>query len=218
MKKVTPSVEEYLEAIYKLQERTVTARTKELAERMGVSLGTVTGTVEMLERQGLVTHMPYRGVKLTGEGRKTALGVIRRHRLAECLLTDILHVDWTEAHEPACRLEHGLSEEVMRPIRAILGNPRTCPHGNPIPTKGGNIAEEELQPLADLKPREFGTIVRIVEEDRDLLRHLRSLGLVPGAAIRIERKIPFDGSLTVRLRDGERSLSSDIASVIWVRR
>jgi len=216
--KVSPSVEEYLENIYRLQERTHTARTKELAERMYVSLGTVTSTVEMLEKQGLVMHKPYKGVKLTEEGKKTALDVLRRHRLAERLLTDILHVDWTEAHEPACKLEHSLDDEVIKPLGKILGYPKTCPHGNPIPREYGSITREKLRPLTELKPNESGTLIKIVEEDRDLLRHLKSIDLVPGTSVKVQKKIPFDGSIIVRLRDRERSLSSNIASVIWVRK
>jgi len=216
--KVSPSVEEYLENIYRLQERTRIARTKELAERMYVSLGTVTSTVGMLEKQGLVTHEPYKGVRLTEEGEKTALDVLRRHRLAERLLTDILHVDWSEAHEPACRLEHSLDEEVIKPLGKILGHPKTCPHGNPIPREYGAVTREKLQPLTELKLNESGTLIKIVEEDRGLLRHLKSIDLLPGAFVKVEKKIPFDGSIVVRLKDREHTLSSNIASVVWVRK
>jgi len=216
--KISPSIEDYLENIYKLEEKESLARTKELAEKMHVSLGTITNTVEMLERQGLVVHRPYKGIKLTGEGRRLALDVVRRHRLAERLLTDILEMDWSRAHEPACRLEHGLTEEVIKPLGRILGHPKTCPHGNPIPTRRGGIIEEKSESLIDLKPKEHGTIVKITEEDRDLLQHLRSLGLVVGTSVKVEEKIPFDGSVVVKLNDVEHSLSSKAASAIWVKK
>ncbi|MEM2922573.1 MAG: metal-dependent transcriptional regulator, partial [Candidatus Bathyarchaeia archaeon] len=106
--KISPSIEDYLENIYKLEEKEGVARTKDLADKMHVGLGTITNTVEMFERQGLVAHRPYKGIKLTRGGRKIALDVIRRHRLAERLLTDILKVDWSKAHELACKLEHSL--------------------------------------------------------------------------------------------------------------
>ena len=216
--KISPSMEDYLENIYKLEEKETLARTKELAEKMHVGLGTITNTVEMFEKQGLVVHRPYKGIKLTGEGRRIALDVIRRHRLAERLLTDILEMDWSRAHEPACRLEHGLTEEVTKSLGRILGHPKTCPHGNPIPTRYGGIIEGKSESLIDLKPKERGTIVKITEEDRDLLQHLRSLGLVVGTSVRLEEKIPFDGSVVVKLNDVEHSLSSKVASAIWVKK
>jgi len=218
MVEVSPSIEDYLENIYRLQEKDGLARTKELAVKMYVSLGTITNTVEMLERQGFVTHRPYKGVRLTEEGKKIALDVIRRHRLVERLLTDILHMDWSKAHEVACRLEHGFTEDVIRPLRKILGHPKTCPHGNPIPTRHGGITEKKSSSLIDLKPRERGTIVKIVEENRDLLQYLRSLGLVPGASVKVEEKIPLDGSVAVKLEDADSPLSSKVASVLWVRK
>mgnify|MGYP001118817169 CR=1 FL=1 len=216
--RISPSIEDYLENIYKLEEKGGQARTKELAERMRVSLGTITNTVEMFERQALVVHRRYKGIKLTGEGRRIALDVIRRHRFAERLLTDILEMDWSRAHEPACRLEHGLTEEVIKPLGRILGHPKTCPHGNPIPTRRGGIIEEKSESLIDLKPKESGTIVKITEEDHDLLQHLHSLGLIVGTSVRVEEKILFDGSLVVKLDDLERTLSSKVASAIWVKK
>jgi len=216
--KISPSIEEYLENIYRLEQKESLARTKQLADSMRVGLGTITNTVEVLERQGLVVHRPYKGIKLTGEGRRIALDVIRRHRLAERLLTDILEVDWSRAHEPACRLEHGLTEEVIKPLGRILGHPKTCPHGNPIPTRYGGIIEEKSESLVDLGPKERGTIVKITDEDRDLLQHLFSLGLVVGTSVRVEEKIPFDGSVVVKLNDVEHSLSSKAASAIWVKK
>jgi len=134
------------------------------------------------------------------------------------LLTDILEVDWSRAHEPACRLEHGLTEEVIKPLGRILGHPKTCPHGNPIPTRYGGIIEEKSESLVDLGPKECGTIVKITDEDRDLLQHLFSLGLVVGTSVRVEEKIPFDGSVVVKLNDVEHSLSSKAASAIWVKK
>ena len=218
MVEVSSSVEEYLENIYGLQERNGLAKTKELADKMHVSLGTITNTVEMLERQGLVTHRPYRGVRLTEKGRRIALDVKRRHRLVERLLTDVLHMDWSGVHEAACKLEHGLTEEVMNPLGKILGHPKTCPHGNPIPTRCGGVIEEKSLRLSDLKPQEHGTIAKIVEENHGLLERLWSLGLVVGAPVKVERRIQFNGSIVVSLGDAPRQVSRDIASVIWVRK
>jgi DtxR family Mn-dependent transcriptional regulator len=107
----------------------------ELARILNVVPGSITNTIEALEKRDLVIHKPYRGVKLTKKGQKIATNVLRRHRLAECLLTDILHLNCDEVHDEACKLEHVLSEKILNPLETILEYPKTCPHGNPIPTK-----------------------------------------------------------------------------------
>jgi len=216
---VSSEAEEYLEAIYRLEKKTGFARTMELSRQLKVVPGSVTNTIEGLERRGLVIHEPYKGVKLTEKGRKLALNVLRRHRLAERLLTDILHIDWSEAHDAACKLEHAITDEdIIKPLEKTLGHPQTCPHGNPIPTKGGGIIEEKSEPLADLKPGEGGIVVKITEENRDMLQYLASLGLMPGTSVEIEEKAPFNGPVIVKARGASYALGHDIASVIWVRK
>jgi len=212
------SMEEYLENIYRLQERDGSARTKELAARMQVSLGTITNTVEMLESRGFIRHEPYKGVKLTEEGRRIALNVIRRHRLAERLITDVLCMNWDKAHEAACKLEHGLDNEIIKPLEKALGHPKTCPHGNPIPTKRGGIIEGESKPLVELNPQEHGTVAKIIDEKRDLLKHLRSIGLILGVSVKVKEVLPVDGSVIVEVAGVERSLSRDLASAIWIKK
>jgi DtxR family Mn-dependent transcriptional regulator len=215
---VSSSVEEYLEAIYRLQEKHGSARTKDLAEMMEVALGTVTNTVAMLKRRGFVLREPYRGAKLTEIGQKIALGVLRRHRLAERLATDILRLSWSKAHEVGCKLEHALDDETLKALNKALGHPKTCPHGNAIPTGCGVVVEEETTPLSNLKPQGSGTIVKIAQESRDLLQYLESVRLVPGGEVEVERKASVDGSMTVKVADTRLSLSRDVSSVIWVRR
>jgi len=210
--------EEYLEAIYRLEEKKGFAKTMELARQLKVVPGSVTNTIESLEKRGLVIHEPYKGVKLTEKGRKLALKVLRKHRLAERLLTDILHIDWSEAHDAACKLEHAIAPDIIKPLEKTLGHPQTCPHGNPIPTKGGGIIEEKSKLLTDLKPGEGGTVVKITEENRDMLQHLATLGLVPGTSVEIEEKAPFNGPIIVRARGASYALGHNIASVIWVKK
>lgn len=216
--KVSPSVENYLKNIYELQERDGLARTKKLAERMQVSLGTITNTVELLEKHQFIKHTRYKGVTLTEKGKQIALDVIRRHRLTERLLTDILRMDWSKVHELACKLEHDITEDVIKPLGKILGHPKTCPHGNPIPTKCGGIIEEETKPLIDLKPQETGIIVKIVEEKSELLRYLNSLGIEPGTSIKIEKRIKSKKTEFLQLKNIDTPLSHNIASSIWVRK
>jgi len=215
---VTAVIEDYLKVIYRLQEKSGVARTSDIVELLQVAPGTVTNTVDRLEKGGLVTHEPYKGVKLTEEGRKIALRVIRRHRLLERLLTDILHVNWSEAHTAACRLEHGITSNITKNLEKALGHPRTCPHGNPIPTKCGGIVEEESQPLTELDEKERGTIAKITEEKPDFLRYLDTIGLAPGASIEVLKKAPFDGPITLKVGGVSHALGHAMASIIQVKR
>lgn len=191
----------------------------ELARQLKVVPGSVTNTIESLERRGLVTHEPYRGVKLTEKGRKLALDVLRRHRLAERLLTDILHLDWSEAHDAACKLEHAIADEsIMKPLEKTLRHPKTCPHGNPMPSESGKIVEEESEPLVELEPNEKGIIIKVAEEKHEVLRHLAKLGLVPGTIVEIKEKELSRGPIIVRVMESSFALDHDVASIIWVKK
>ena len=150
---LSQEAEEYVEMIYKLQERHGMAKTKELSEIMHVVPGSITNTIEHLESHGLVTHEPYRGVKLTRQGEKIALDIIRRHRLAECLLSELLKAEWSTVHEDACKLEHALSKKLTDLLEERLGHPKFCPHGNPIPTQSGSMDEPALHSLDGSKLR-----------------------------------------------------------------
>lgn len=216
---VSSTVEEYLEAIYKLQERGGAAKTTELARELKVALGTITNTIESLEKQSLVIHQPYKGVKLTVKGRKIALDVVRRHRLSERLLVDILRLEWSKAHDAACKLEHAFADkELSRPLEKALGNPKTCPHGNPIPSESGRLVEEQSKALMSLDVGEKGTIMKVTDEREDILQYLGKLGLVPGALVEIEEKAPFNGPIMVRIGNANYALGRNVASVIWVKR
>ena len=120
--------EEYVEAIYRFQKRSAVAKTKELAEELHVVPGSITNTIEHLEKHGLVKHVPYRGVRLTVKGERLAVDILRRHRLAERLLTDVLNVEWSDVHESACKLEHALTKDVITLLEKKLENPRSEEH------------------------------------------------------------------------------------------
>jgi len=214
---VSSVTEEYLEAIYRLQEKSGVARTSELAEMLNVAPGTITNTVERLERQSLIVHEPYRGVRLTEKGRGIALRMVRKHRLSERLLTDILDVEWDKAHDAACQLEHGISDEIAKRIEKVLGHPKTCPHGNPVPTECGGIIEENSLPLAEISPGEKGVIVKIAEESPELLQYLGTMGLKPETFLEVVQKAPFGGPITVRVDGKDHALSRTIAQLIGVR-
>lgn len=215
---VSPTIEEYLENIFRLENEYGVARTKQLAKMIGVSLGTVTNTITSLKRKKFVTHKPYKGVKLTDLGQKIAINVLRRHRLSERLLTDLLNIDWSKAHNYACRLEHAITDDLTEPLEKALGHPKTCPHGNPIPTLCGGILEEASQPLDTLSQGKKSVVTKVVKEKQDLLEYLMAINLVPGTKIEITEKAPFDGPITIKINGKKQPLSKKIASIIWVKK
>ena len=214
---ISHKAEEYLEAIYRLEKNRGFAKTMELARRLKVVPGSVTNTIESLERRGLVIHEPYKGVKLTEKGRRLASNVLRKHRLAERLLTDILHLDWSEVHDAACKLEHALSPEILNPLENALGHPKTCPHGNPIPTKNGKVAEEESKPLTDLNSGEGGVVVKISDEKTNILKVLDSLGLILGSYVEVEGKRSFTGPLDIHVEGKRHTLERTLATHVYVK-
>jgi DtxR family Mn-dependent transcriptional regulator len=214
---VTPATEEYLETIYKLERKSGVARTSEIVDALRVAPGSVTNTVERLEKEGFVKHEPYRGVKLTRRGLGLALTAVRRHRLSERLLTDVIGLDWAEVHDHACTLEHGIRDYVTDRLEQALNNPKTCPHGNPIPSRRGEIREEDSKPLNDVSAGETVEVVKITEENREILRYLASQGFKPGAALKVAEKAPFSGPITIRIEGRTHAIGRNVASVIWVK-
>ena len=216
----TQTIEDYLKAIYELgregpgEKLTTTA----LAERLGVSPATVTGTLKKLARLRLVVHKPYRGVELTDAGRKIALEVIRHHRLIELYLQQALGVPWDRVHEEAEKWEHVLSEELEDRIDALLGHPTQDPHGAPIPARDGTIAQPECVRLSELAPGQTAVIAEVSDHDPELLRYLGERGLYPNVSIELIAKEPFGGPLTVRVgRQGrEWALGPEAARHVFV--
>ncbi|MEM2440327.1 MAG: metal-dependent transcriptional regulator [Candidatus Bathyarchaeia archaeon] len=207
--------EEYIEAIYKLQKKSGAARTKELAKELNVVPGSITNTIAHLEKHGLVEHTPYKGVKLTAEGERLALNIIRRHRLAERLLTDLLEADWSHVHETACRLEHALTEDVLSLLEKRLGYPKFCPHGNPIPTENGEVSDVECYPLTSMAVNQTCIIVKLLDERRETLLSLADKGMKPNVPIHIV-KIEGD-NLVVCVAGREQTLSLKEAEDVWVK-
>lgn len=213
--KLSHEAEEYIEAIYKLQKWRGVARTKELAKELNVVPGSITNTIAHLEKHGLVEHTPYRGVKLTTEGEKVALNIIRRHRLAERLLTDLLEADWSIVHETACRLEHALTEEVLSLLERRLGYPRFCPHGNPIPAENGEVSDVKCQPLTSVAANQTCVVVKLLDERRETLLSLVSKGIklnVPLQVVEIR-----ENSLVLLVAGEKQVVSLREAESVWVK-
>ncbi|MCL4309444.1 MAG: metal-dependent transcriptional regulator [Actinomycetota bacterium] len=214
---ITPAVEEYLEAIYKmsLEGQVIAAR---LAERMNVSPPTVADMLRRLTENGFVKVSRREGVQLTRKGNETAESLVRRHRLWERFLTDVLGLDWGEVHEEACRLEHAMSPQVEEKLAQILGNPETCPHGFPIPgTKKARQRDRDAVPLSQLCVGDEGVIERVTEEEPKLLQYLATLGLFPDARVKVKEIAPFKGPMLVRVAGSQYALGQEVASKIMVK-
>jgi len=213
---LSKEAEEYIETVYRLEKRNGVAKTKELAQAMHVVPGSITNTVKHLESHGLVTHESYRGVKLTGEGERIALDIIRKHRLAECLLTDILKAEWSNVHEDACKLEHALTKNVVALLDERLGYPKFCPHGNPIPTKNGVIKEQPCIALNKAGLDKTFLVCRIIDEERVSLKLLAEKGIKPKARVHVTKRETDKVFLCVEGK--ECFLSRDLAAKVLLRK
>jgi DtxR family Mn-dependent transcriptional regulator len=207
--------EEYVATIYRLQRRNGAAKTKELAKELGVVPGSITNTIEHLEKHGLVIHKPYRGVKLTETGEKLALSIIRRHRLAERLLTDILAAEWKDVHEDACKLEHALTDEVVELLEKRLGEPKSCPHGNPIPTANGKLEEEVCYQLTKIAPDKNCIVAKITDEKHEKLLILASKGIRPNVRVKVVKQL--SSQIVLRVAGKKCTLNRDLAANVWVK-
>jgi DtxR family Mn-dependent transcriptional regulator len=212
---LSQTAEDYLKEIHRLELEHGRATTSALAASLGVSPPSVTSMLKKLATLKFVVHEPYRGATLTRAGRKAAVEIIRHHRLLEQYLAETLGMPIDEVHDEADRLEHALSEELEARIDATLGYPTHDPHGDPIPDAELNVEIDELRPLHTLDPGESST-VRRVPDDTAVLRYLRGLGLLPGAAVAVVHAAPLDGPVTVVTDDGEHAISFELAGQIGV--
>jgi DtxR family Mn-dependent transcriptional regulator len=212
---ISPAVEDYAKAIYALAAQGPVTCTA-LAARMGVTPASASGMARKLSELGLVAHEPYKGVRLTDEGRQLALEVIRHHRLLELYLAKDLGVPWDRVHDEAEVLEHVLSEELEALIAAKLGNPTHDPHGDPIPTADLELAEEPTQRLSELEPGTRGTFVRISDADPEMLRYLAEREIAPGACFEVVDKQPFGGPVFARFGDATEILGGRLADAMQV--
>jgi DtxR family Mn-dependent transcriptional regulator len=208
----TASSEDYAKAIYVLEARHGAASTNALAERLGVSAPAVSAMVKKLAALGYVRHAPYRGVRLTDEGRRVALEVLRHHRLLETYLVEELDVPLDRVHAEAEVLEHVLSEGLEARIAAKLGEPTRDPHGDPIPALDGTVVEKPTVALAKLPQGARGTFVRVSDSDSVVLRELAERRIGPEDRLHVVATDP----LTVRSRGHDHRLSAELAASMRV--
>jgi DtxR family transcriptional regulator, Mn-dependent transcriptional regulator len=202
---LTGAVEDYLKAIYAIELDGSSAATNDIASRLNIAAASVSGMVRRLADQGLLSYERYRGVRLTDAGRRAALRTIRRHRVIEAYLAKALGFPWDRVHEEAERLEHASSDELIDRMAEAIGEPLTDPHGHPIPTRDGTIDERQLHTLSDVAAGQRVRVMRVSDDDPELLRYLAKLGIRPGVVISVAERAPFDGPFTLRVGRGTGS-------------
>jgi DtxR family Mn-dependent transcriptional regulator len=216
---VDRAAREHLKQIFKLEEREgpregpVTM--SELAHALGHSPPAVTDMAKKLAERGLVDYVPYRGLRLTAEGRREATRAVRRHRIVERFLTDMLGFPWQDAHEMATQFEHELPDRVEERLFKALKKPDMCPHGFPIP----KLPEESFPSVITLSQLEVGDsseVATVLEEGHDILSFIDSLGLRPGARVEVLQRMPFDGPIVLLVDGVERTVGHTLAEIVTV--
>jgi len=212
----SPAMREYLAEIYRLQEDSPTVSTTSLAERLGVSAPAVPRMLKRLKSAGYVKHIPYQGVELAERGREEALRELRRHRVLEVFLVDIMGFSWDEAHEHADDLGKGLNDTIAERMAEMTGFPTRCPHGEPIPDKNGKLPVVNDMSLINLAVGYKGIISRVRTNEPERLQYYASLGLVPEVAFEIVGRAPFNGPMRLRIGRDEVVLGVELVKALWV--
>ena len=211
------SERETLKSIYRLTKGTAHVHTGALAEALGVSPGTATTAVKRLAERRLLQHQPYRGVELTRTGRRAAIAAIRRHRIVERFLSDMLGYAWNEADRLAGAFEHELPQEVEERLFVALHRPTSCPHGFPIP-EPDVVDIPEMPPLYALEPGDVAEVAVPGSTDPEVVEFLETLGLRPGVLVQVREKHPFDGPVVLRVEGQDRTIGEKIANQIYVQK
>ena len=213
------SVEDYLKVIYAVSQEGEAASTSEIAEALDVQPASVSGMVKRLAESGYVEHLPYRGVRLSAEGAREALRIIRRHRILETFLSQRLGYSWDDVHAEAELLEHAASDELIDRMASALEDPSHDPHGAPIPTRAGEVEITDYPTLADVRPGARVLIRAVRDDDPERLRYMEARGLLPGVLLRVDSRDPFDGPITLRVGEGDgtpQTIGRELASRIRV--
>ncbi|WP_410220673.1 metal-dependent transcriptional regulator [Pedobacter sp.] len=208
--------ENYLKIIYHLSQDQNPVQTNAIADRMQTKAASVTDMIKRLAEKELVDYVKYQGVTLTSQGAKTAIDIVRKHRLWEVFLVEKLNFKWDEVHEVAEELEHIKSNLLVERLDAFLEFPKVDPHGDPIPDKNGNFAALSFIKLTKLKANDEGTITGVSEHSSPFLKHLEKLGLTLGKRIKIIEVIDFDGSVELQIEEQKIVISREVAKHILV--
>lgn len=210
------SVEDFLKAVFTMQQQNERVSTNSLRDALNITAPSVTDMAQRLVAAGLVDYQKYRGVVLTDAGREIALKVIRRHRLIELYLVQELGYELREVHAEAERLEHAVSDHFVEALARKLGDPELDPHGDPIPSAEGVIAEIELRPLSEIERGVEARIARLTTSDPQMLQHMLDRGLALNTRIRVVGRDPFNGPLTVKVDGKQRVIGHQVAENVLV--
>jgi DtxR family Mn-dependent transcriptional regulator len=215
---LTHSAEDYLKAIFHLTAHGGPAGTNELADALDLAPASVSGMIRRLAEQELVEHEPYRGVTLAPAGKRIALRMLRRHRLIEAYLVAHLGYTWDSVHEEAERLEHAVSDALVERMAEVLGDPQEDPHGDPIPSPDGRLAEVIYTPLVDIGIGEEVEIRRVNTGQPDRLRYISAAGLTPGTRVVVAAHEPFGGPIRLLVGKREQIIGSELAAMLLCAR
>ncbi len=214
--RITPAMEDYLKAVYRLGSDGGAVTTQRLADELGISGPSVTNMVKRLDELKMLEHTRYHGVVLTKAGERVALEVLRHHRLLEVYLAETLGYPWDEVHEEAERLEHLLSDKLEQSIDRALGHPTFDPHGAPIPTADGEMPALSNRRLSDLGLGEVATVEQVSDRNPEQLRYLGTLGLVPGTRVELRERLPFEGPFRLLIGTEEHVIGAPLARMVYV--
>ena len=213
---LSQAVQDYLKTIYKLQENGEVVSTTSIAKEMNISGASVTGMLKRLATMKLVDYNSYKGVKLTDDGTKIALEILRHHRLLELYLKESLGFSLVKVHDEACRLEHYVSEEFVERIDDLLGRPQYSPLGNPIPSKEGVVPDNNSIQLVEAELNRDYKIKRISDVNFDMVDYFEKMGILPGVLIKVLTRAPFNGPMTIIYNDHEEIIGHEVGSSIFV--
>ena len=212
---LSESTEMYLKAMAELGDGEIVSIGR-LAERLSVTPVSANEMVRRLDEQGLVLHTPYKGVNLTEKGREVACNVVRRQRLWECFLYDHLKIEWARLYELACSLEHATAPEVTEALAAFLGNPKTCPRGNPIPDEKGAFTPVNGILLSEVAVGKTVKVLAVNATSTEVLKYLQERNILPGHEIKVLEAAPLQGPLTLRVNEKEVALGLALAEFVIV--
>ncbi len=210
------AMREYLAEIYRLQEDSPTVSTTSLADRLDVSPPAVPRMLKRLQSVGYVKHVPYQGVELTPRGREEALREIRRHRILEVFLVNVMGFTWDEAHEHADDLSGGLNDRLTQRMAELTGFPQRCPHGEPIPDQEGRLPEVNDVCIVNLGVGHKGLVSRVRTHEPEKLQYMASLNLTPGIPFEILGRAPFNGPMRMRVGREEVVVGYELMKSLWV--
>lgn len=216
--KFTMAEENYIKAVYHLQHGQEVVTTNALSAELQTKPASVTDMLKKLKAKRIISYEPYRGVKLSAEGRKVALSIVRKHRLWEYFLVDKLHFGWDEVHEVAEELEHISSVKLIDKLDEFLGHPKFDPHGDPIPDSKGKMTAQPQERLSTLPVNTSVEITAVGSQSTELLELLKHKGLQMGTRLEIKKLFEFDGSMELKIKNQQTiTVSRELSSVLFVK-